>query len=268
MQTHEIVMGIPQIRMDHTEFKLDIPEFAMRTQQLKFDVPQITVKSIRVEAAELKEDAEEKAAEMQAEITATKETLFGTARERIAGSASTYFTCMRTQIQMKRDRHDPPGAEQARGYQGRHRSRGDAQPPRRPDRQARRRHGAVRRRGPAHRRTGKNGRRGIAPQPARRRLTSRPALPARGAGRPTRKENGIMRYTVTAHGLFLRKDPRKEAGNERAVLPEGCDVELHERSGKWCRVSGTLDGVAFEGWVSGAYLAPATSVSFASAERA
>jgi hypothetical protein len=103
MQTHEIVMGIPQIRMDHTEFKLDIPEFAMRTQQLKFDVQQITVKSIRVEAAELKEDAEEKAAEMQAEITATKETLFGTARERIAGSASTYFTCMRTQIQMKRD---------------------------------------------------------------------------------------------------------------------------------------------------------------------
>jgi hypothetical protein len=76
-----------------------------------------------------------------------------------------------------------------------------------------------------------------------------------------------MRYTVTAHGLFLRKDPRKEAGNERAVLPEGCDVELHERSGKWCRVSGTLDGVAFEGWVSGAYLAPATSVSFASASR-
>lgn len=103
MQQHEIVMGIPEVRMDRTEFKLDVPEFAMRTQQLKFDVPQITVKSISVEAAELKEDAEDKAAEMQAEIAATKETLFGSARERIAGSASTYFTCMRTQIQMKRD---------------------------------------------------------------------------------------------------------------------------------------------------------------------
>lgn len=103
MQKHEIVMGIPEIRMDRTEIKLDVPEFAMRTQQLKFDVPQITVKSISVEAAELKEDAEDKAAEMQSEIAATKETLFGTARERIAGSASTYFTCMRTQIQMKRD---------------------------------------------------------------------------------------------------------------------------------------------------------------------
>lgn len=103
MQKHEIVMGIPEIRMDRTEIKLDVPEFAMRTQQLKFDVPQITVKSISVEAAELKEDAEDKAAEMQSEIAAAKETLFGTARERIAGSASTYFTCMRTQIQMKRD---------------------------------------------------------------------------------------------------------------------------------------------------------------------
>ncbi|MCA1200132.1 hypothetical protein K9B35_19365 [Sphingomonas sp. R647] len=103
MQKHEIVMGIPEVRMDRVSFKLDVPEFAMRTQELKFDVPQITVKSVRAEARELKEDAEEKADEMRAEIAAKKEELFGGGRERIAGAANTYFTCMRTQIQMKRD---------------------------------------------------------------------------------------------------------------------------------------------------------------------
>ncbi|MEN3748963.1 SH3 domain-containing protein [Sphingomonas sp. HF-S3] len=76
-----------------------------------------------------------------------------------------------------------------------------------------------------------------------------------------------MRYKVTAHGLFLRKEPRQEPGNERAVLPEGCEVEIHDRSGKWCRVTGKLDGASFDGWVSGKYLAPADAVSFASASR-
>lgn len=64
-----------------------------------------------------------------------------------------------------------------------------------------------------------------------------------------------MPHTVTAQGLFLRKEPREEAGNERAVLPEGCTVEVLEREGKWCRVKGTLDGTGFEGWVSDKYLA-------------
>lgn len=103
MQEQEIIMGIPEVRMDRTSIKLDIPEFTMRTQELKFDVPHITVKSISVEARELKEDAEEKAEEMRVEIAAVKERLFGGAREKIAATASTYFSCMRTQIQMKRD---------------------------------------------------------------------------------------------------------------------------------------------------------------------
>lgn len=76
-----------------------------------------------------------------------------------------------------------------------------------------------------------------------------------------------MQFKVTAHGLFLRKEPKQEKGNERAVLPEGCAVEVLDRSGKWCRVTGTLDGVAFEGWVSGKHLAPAEGVTFATASR-
>ncbi|MCW4463870.1 SH3 domain-containing protein [Sphingomonas sp. BT-65] len=76
-----------------------------------------------------------------------------------------------------------------------------------------------------------------------------------------------MRYKVTAHGLFLRKEPRKEPGNERGVLPEGCEVEVLDRSGSWCRVRGKLDGVAFEGWASAQYLAPASDVSFATASK-
>lgn len=103
MQEHEIIMGIPEVRMDRTSIKLDIPEFTMRTQELKFDVPQITVRSISVEAGELKEDAEEKADEMRAEIAATRQSVLGGAADRIAATASTYFTCMRTQIQMRRD---------------------------------------------------------------------------------------------------------------------------------------------------------------------
>lgn len=71
-----------------------------------------------------------------------------------------------------------------------------------------------------------------------------------------------MRYKVTAHGLFLRKEPRKESGNERGVLPEGSEVEVLDRDGKWCRVIGALDGTSFEGWVSGNYLAPSAEVSF------
>lgn len=76
-----------------------------------------------------------------------------------------------------------------------------------------------------------------------------------------------MRHRVTAHGLFLRKEPRKEAGNERGVLPEGCEVEVLGRSGGWCRVIGTLDGTSFEGWVSAKHLAPAAEVSFATASQ-
>ncbi|WP_343518715.1 SH3 domain-containing protein [Sphingomonas sp.] len=76
-----------------------------------------------------------------------------------------------------------------------------------------------------------------------------------------------MRYKVTAHGLFLRKEPRKEPGNERGVLPEGCEVEVLDRSGTWCRVRGKLDGVAFEGWASAKYLASAADVGFATASK-
>lgn len=103
MEKHEIIMGIPEVRMDTTSFKLDVPEFTMRTQELKFDVPQITVKSISVEARELKERAEAKAEEMREEIAAKRTEVFGGARERIVAASSTFFTCLRTQIQMRRD---------------------------------------------------------------------------------------------------------------------------------------------------------------------
>ncbi|MCW4463871.1 hypothetical protein OK349_19365 [Sphingomonas sp. BT-65] len=103
MQKHEIVMGIPDVRMDRTSFKLDVPEFAMRTQELKFDVPQITVKRISIEAEELREKAEAKAEAMRDEIAAKRAELFGGAREQIVAASSTFFTCLRTQIQMKRD---------------------------------------------------------------------------------------------------------------------------------------------------------------------
>lgn len=103
MQRHEIVMGIPEVRMDTTSFALDIPEFSMRTQELKFDVPQVTVTRISVEAEQIKDEAEAKASQMQAEIAATRAELFGGAREKIVAASSTFFTCLRTQIQMKRD---------------------------------------------------------------------------------------------------------------------------------------------------------------------
>ncbi|WP_343518716.1 hypothetical protein [Sphingomonas sp.] len=103
MQKHEIVMGIPEVRMDRTSFKLDVPEFAMRTQELKFDVPQITVKSVSGEVRETQEAAEAKAEEMRDEIAAKREELFGGAREQIVAASNTFFTCLRTQIQMKRD---------------------------------------------------------------------------------------------------------------------------------------------------------------------
>lgn len=103
MEQHEIIMGIPEVRMDTTSFKLDVPEFTMRTQELKFDVPRVTVKSIRAEVSELKDRAETKAAEMQGEIAAKRTELFGDARERIVAASSTFFSCLRTQIQMRRD---------------------------------------------------------------------------------------------------------------------------------------------------------------------
>jgi len=76
-----------------------------------------------------------------------------------------------------------------------------------------------------------------------------------------------MRYKVTARGLFLRKEPRKARGNERGVLPEGCEVEVLESNGGWRRVIGALDGVDFDGWVSAEYLAPAAEVRFATASQ-
>jgi len=103
MQEHEIIMGIPEVRMDRTSFKLDVPEFTMRTQELKFDVPQITVTSISVAARELKDRAEATADEMEAEISTVRTIILGGAGEKITAASSTFFTCLRTQIQMKRD---------------------------------------------------------------------------------------------------------------------------------------------------------------------
>jgi hypothetical protein len=103
MQEHVIIMGIPEVRMDRTSFKLDVPEFTMRTQELKFDVPQITVKSISVAARELKDRAEAAVDELGAEITAARHAILGSAGEKITAASSTFFTCLRTQIQMKRD---------------------------------------------------------------------------------------------------------------------------------------------------------------------
>jgi hypothetical protein len=76
-----------------------------------------------------------------------------------------------------------------------------------------------------------------------------------------------MRYLVSVSGLFLRKEPRKEKGNERAVLPEGCEVEVLEKSGSWSRVSGSLDGVPFEGWVASRYLEPRANIKFDTASK-
>lgn len=103
MEEHEIIMGIPEVKMDTTSFKLDVPEFAMRTQELKFDVPQITVKSVRAEARVLREEAEAKAAEMRDEIETTRAAIINTGGEKVVAAASALFTCLRTQIQMKRD---------------------------------------------------------------------------------------------------------------------------------------------------------------------
>lgn len=76
-----------------------------------------------------------------------------------------------------------------------------------------------------------------------------------------------MRYLVSVHGLFLRKEPRKEKGNERAVLPEGSELQVLERSGSWSRVSGALDGVPFEGWVASRYLEPSANIQFDTASK-
>lgn len=76
-----------------------------------------------------------------------------------------------------------------------------------------------------------------------------------------------MRYIVNVHGLFLRKEPRKEKGNERAVLPEGTELQVLERSDGWWRVSGTLDGKGFEGWVASKHLRPAAEAHFDTASK-
>jgi len=102
-QDHEIIMGIPEVRMDTTSFKLDVPEFVMRTQEIKFDLPQITVKSVQAEARLLKEEAEAKAAEMGKEIAAMRARVLGRGGEKVVAASNTFFTCLRTQIQMKRD---------------------------------------------------------------------------------------------------------------------------------------------------------------------
>jgi hypothetical protein len=72
----------------------------------------------------------------------------------------------------------------------------------------------------------------------------------------------MMRYFVNVHGLFLRKDPVKQAGNERAVLPEGTEVDVLERSGSWWRVTGKLNGSDFQGWVASKHLRPASEANF------
>lgn len=76
-----------------------------------------------------------------------------------------------------------------------------------------------------------------------------------------------MRYLVSVHGLFLRNEPRKEKGNERAVLPEGSELQVLEKSGSWSRVSGSLDGVPFEGWVASRYLKPSANIQFDTASK-
>lgn len=76
-----------------------------------------------------------------------------------------------------------------------------------------------------------------------------------------------MKYRVSVHGLFLRKEPRKEKGNERAVLPEGTEVDMLGQSGTWSHVSGLLDGTKFDGWVASRFLQPADTIRFDTASK-
>lgn len=76
-----------------------------------------------------------------------------------------------------------------------------------------------------------------------------------------------MQFIVNVHGLFLRKAPRKEKGNERAVLPEGTQLDVLERTVGWWRVAGTLNGTAFQGWVGSKYLRPAADAHFDTASK-
>ncbi len=72
-----------------------------------------------------------------------------------------------------------------------------------------------------------------------------------------------MTHVVTAHSLFLRNAPVKQAGNERGALPEGTEVTLEDGSHpKYWLISGTLNGTAFKGYVSKEWLKPKAEISF------
>ncbi|MBV7258859.1 hypothetical protein [Erythrobacter crassostreae] len=103
MRKNEIVMGIPEVKMGTTSIKLDVPEIKMQTTELKFDVPQFTLKSISAEAAEMEDRAKAESESMQSELSAARGEIMGGAREKVVDASYLMFSCLRTQIQMKRD---------------------------------------------------------------------------------------------------------------------------------------------------------------------
>ncbi|SCB08302.1 hypothetical protein GA0061099_1001230 [Bradyrhizobium yuanmingense] len=103
MQEQKIIMGVPEFRMGRVGVKLHIPEFAMRTQEIKLNLPQFTVKNIRAEVRTVEERSQQLQAAMKAEVAAGRKEVANSAGTDISKAANTLFTCLRTNIQVKKD---------------------------------------------------------------------------------------------------------------------------------------------------------------------
>ena len=118
MRKVEVVMGIPEMKMGTTSIKLDVPEIKMKTTELKFDVPQFTLKNISVEADKLEERADAEGKKMESEIASVRSTVLDVGREKVINACHLMFSCLRTQIQTKRDETSAmfePGIAMIRG---------------------------------------------------------------------------------------------------------------------------------------------------------
>ncbi|SEH40751.1 hypothetical protein [Tardiphaga sp. OK245] len=103
MQEQKIIMGIPEFRMGRVSVKLDIPEFTMKTQEIKLNLPQFTVKSISAEVHKVEERAQRLQGEMKTEVDAGRKEVAYSGGTEITKATNTLFTCLRTNIQMKKD---------------------------------------------------------------------------------------------------------------------------------------------------------------------
>lgn len=103
MQEQKIIMGIPEFRMGRVAVKLHVPEFTMKTQEIKLNLPQFTVKNVNAEIRKVEDRSDQLQAAMKSDLASARKTVIDTSGSQIAKAANTMFTCLRTNIQMKKD---------------------------------------------------------------------------------------------------------------------------------------------------------------------